>query len=458
MSNRRPFSHAVPHATLVAASLLAVASSVRAQDWPSWRGADDSGVSRDANLPATWSDTENIAWQTTLRGLGVSTPVVSGNRVFVTSQEGEAAERQGNHPTLVRGDDATGARERGLGGQATGARGGADEQLRFVVTALDRDTGARVWEYAFNSEGVVPEVHEKHNLASPSPVTDGQRVYAWFGTGQLVALDMNGKPVWRRHLGEEYAPVSIVWGPGSSPTLHEDSLLLLCYHGRTAYLLSVNAVTGETRWKYDHAPGVTSYSTPVVADGPAGPEIIVNSSVGVAGHSPATGERLWFYPEENSFPIPAAVPAGDGVVYLNRGYRSSPYMAIRLGGRGDITNTHVLWRQPTSGPYVPSVIQYDGLVYMATDQGIVSAVDAKTGERVWQQRIPGVYMASPVAGDGKIYFVGETGDTLVLQAGRTPKVLATNTLTGRFGASPAIAGGRLFLRADDRIVAIGNSR
>jgi outer membrane protein assembly factor BamB len=142
-------------------------------------------------------------------------------------------------------------------------------------------------------------------------------------------------------------------------------------------------------------------------------------------------------------------------VYLNRGYRSSPYMAIKLGGRGDISSTNVMWRQPTSGPYVPSIIHYDGLIYMATDEGIVSAVDAATGQRVWRERIPGVYMASPVAGDGKVYFVGETGDTLVLQAGRQLKILAKNKLTGRFVASPAIAGGRIFLRADDRIVAVG---
>jgi outer membrane protein assembly factor BamB len=131
-------------------------------------------------------------------------------------------------------------------------------------------------------------------------------------------------------------------------------------------------------------------------------------------------------------------------------------MAIKLGGRGDIAKTHVVWRQPSGGPYVPSIIHYDGLIYMATDEGIVSAVDAATGARVWRERIPGVYMASPVAGDGKIYFAGETGETLVLEAGRQLKILARNKLTGRFGGSPAIAAGRIFLRADDRVVAIGS--
>jgi hypothetical protein len=286
-------------------------------------------------------------------------------------------------------------------------------------------------------------------------IFDGQRIYAWFGTGQIVALDMSGKMVWQRNLAREYAPVTIIWGPGSSPALYGDTLFLLNYHGQSAYLLSVDAKTGTTKWKVDGTPGVTSYSTPVLVKGPKGPELIVNSSEGVAGHNPDTGERLWHFTEANSFPIPAAVPHGE-IVYLNHGHRSSPYMAIKLGGRGEIANTHVVWRQPTGGPYVPSIIHYDGLIYMATDQGIVSAADAATGQRVWQGRIPGVYMASPVAGDGKIYFAGETGETLVLEAGRQLKILARNTLTGRFGGSPAIAAGRIFLRADDRLVAIGS--
>jgi outer membrane protein assembly factor BamB len=325
----------------------------------------------------------------------------------------------------------------------------------FIVTALDRDTGKKVWEHAVAAEGELPELHEKHNLASPSPVTDGQRVYAWFGTGQILALDLGGKVVWQRHLAREVAPVTILWGPGSSPTVYGDTLYLLNYHGESAYLLAADARTGKTKWKVDGPAGVTSYSTPVLVKGPNGPELIVNSSVGVAGHDPTTGKQLWNYEEANSFPIPAAVPHGQ-TVYLNRGYRSSPFMAIKLGGRGDIAKTHVAWRQPSAGPYVPSIIHYEGLIYMATDQGIVSAYDANTGDRVWQERLPGVYMASPVAGDGKVYFVGETGETLVLEAGRQLKILARNKLTGRFGGSPAISGGRIFLRADDRLVAVGD--
>ncbi|MEQ1898697.1 MAG: PQQ-binding-like beta-propeller repeat protein [Vicinamibacterales bacterium] len=434
---------------------LATTAVLSAENWPAWRGPGDAGVSPESNLPSTWSDTENVAWRAKLRGLGVSTPIVWGTRIYVTSQEGNVAERSGRHPTLITGDDLEGSGERTLGGRTQGERPQVDDTVRFILTALDRASGKSAWVHVIDAEGELPEIHEKHNLASPSPVTDGKRVYAWYGTGQLLAVDMNGKTVWQRNLAREVAPVSIIWGPGSSPSVYGNTLYLLCYHGKSAYLMAVDSATGKTKWKVDGTPNVTSYSTPVMVQADSGPELIVNSSEGVAGHNPQTGERLWFYAEANSFPVPAPVPAKGGLVYLNRGYRSSPYMAIRAGGRGDISASHVVWRQPTSGPYVPSVVQYNGLVYMATDAGIVSAIDAATGQRVWQERIPGVYMGSPVAGDGKIYFADETGTTLVLEAGRTPKVLAKNKLRGRFGASPAIAGGRIFLRSDDELVAIG---
>ena len=441
--------------TLTALTLaLATTAVLSAENWPAWRGPGDTGVSPESNLPSTWSDTENVAWRVKLRGLGVSTPIVWGDRIFITSQEGNVAERGGSHPTLVTGAELQAVGEKTLGGRKQGERAKADDTVRFVLTALDRASGKPAWEHVVDAEGPLPELHEKHNLASPSPATDGERIYAWYGTGQLVAVDMNGKTVWQRNLAKEIAPISIIWGPGSSPAVYGKVLYLLSYHGKTAYLMAVDTATGKTKWKVDGAPGVMSYSTPVMVQAPSGPELIVNSSEGVAGHNPDTGARLWFYAEANSFPVPAPIPAG-GLIYLNRGFRSSPYMAIRPGGRGDIAATHVVWRQPTSGPYVPSLVHYNGLLYMATDAGVVSCIDAATGQRVWQERIPGVYMGSPVAGDGKIYFADETGTTLVLEAGRTLKVLAKNTLRGRFGASPAIAGGRIFLRSDDALIAIG---
>lgn len=429
-------------------ALLIAPATLAAANWPAWRGPHATGVSPEANLPERWSATENIAWQAPLRGAGVSSPVVFGGLVFVTSQEGAGVRRQGNHPSLTQGPDRAASGERTLTGVAQ------SESTRFVVAAFDRASGKRMWEHVFDADGDLQSVHDKHNLASPSPVTDGQRLYAWFGTGQIVALDMSGKVVWQRNLAKEYGPFDINWGHASSPALYKDSLILLCYHSSASYLLSVDARTGKTRWKADRGKEVISYSTPVVVDTRSGPELIVNTSEGVEAHHPDTGERLWQFAEANRFPIPVPSPH-DGTLYLTRGYRSGPYMAIKTGGRGDVSKTHVTWHVPTGAPYVPSAVHYNGLFYMAGENGVVNAVDAATGERVWQERIGGIFTASPVAGDGKVYLVSETGETVVMQAGRTPKVLSRNTVEGHFVASPAIAGGRLFLRADDRLIAVG---
>jgi outer membrane protein assembly factor BamB len=399
-------------------------------------------------LPSTWSATENLAWQAPLAGAGVSSPIVSGTRVFVTSQAGDGRRASGRHPTLtLQGDPAA-------AGELTLSRRVQRADVVFNVEAFDRAGGKRLWIHELAAEGALPPVHDKHNLSSASPVTDGERVYAWFGTGQIVALDAGGKRVWSKHLGKEYGPFAINWGHASSPALFGDSLILLCYHTPASYLLALDKRTGAVKWKIDKPRGVESYSTPIVVHGPSGPELIVNSSVGVESFDPNTGKSLWTYPEVNRFPIPVSM-VDNGMLFLSRGYRSSPYMAIRLGGRGDITRTHVAWRVPTGGPYVSSLVQYQGVIYMSTDNGILSAVDASDGERLWQERVGGTFSASPIAGDGKIYFVSEGGETIVIRAGRRFEVVARNKLDGHFVASPAAGHGRLFLRSDDRVFAVG---
>ena len=180
----------------------------------------------------------------------------------------------------------------------------------------------------------------------------------------------------------------------------------------------------------------------------------MNSSDRVDGYNARTGELLWHTGSTNRFPVPSPV-FHDGVIYMSRGYRSSPYMALRPGGRGDVSNTHVIWENTTGGPYVSSLLYDNGLVYMATDVGAVTVVDAKNGSRVWQQRIDGVFSASPVAADGKIYFLSETGHAIVVRSGRSPEVLARNDLGERQIASPAISNGQIFIRTDDHLFAIG---
>jgi len=428
--------------------LSSIPCAARPDDWPQWRGVSGNGVSTESGLPVRWSK-DDVAWKTPLTGLGVSSPIVWRDRVFVTSQIGMGELRPGSHPTLARGPEAASEKPLGKGATSTAAK-----QTIFLVEAFSRNDGRRLWEYRIPAEAPLIPVHQKHNLASPSPVTDGELVYAWYGNGQLVALSLDGKLAWQRHLGKENSPFEIEWGHGSSPTIYRDSLILLCDHIPVSYLLAVDKKTGKDKWRVDRGKGVRSYSTPAVVRGPSGDELIVNASERIDAYDPATGKHLWYTGEPNRFPIPVPT-AENGILYASRGYRSGPFMAIRLGGKGDITSTHVQWLVPTGAPYISSLVLYQGLIYMANDAGVASCFDAKTGEKVWQARTEGIFSASPVAGDGKVYLVSETGEIIVLKAGREYVVLAKNDLGERLVASPAISGGQLFLRTDGYIFCIG---
>lgn len=421
-----------------------------AADWPHWRGPNGNGVAPDATLPVRWSAAENVAWKSPMAGAGVSTPIVSGDRVYVTSQIGAGVRRPGNHPRLVQGADAAAQGERAI--EAAG--GGDPSRTTFVVEALARADGKRLWERRIDATGDLTPVHDKHNLATPSPVTDGTLVFAWFGTGQLVALDRGGAIVWQRHLAIENGAFDIQWGHGSSPVVHGDHLILLCDQPARSYLLAVDKKTGKDVWKADRGKGRSSYSTPLVISGAFGTEIVVNSTERIDAYDAKTGAHLWHAGETSRFAVPTPV-FQHGVIYASRGYRSGPYMAITPGGRGDVTKTHVAWNVATGAPYVSSLLYYEGLVYMANDVGVLTAVDAATGERVWQERVEGVFSASPVAGGGHVYFVSENGDTVVVKAARAPQIVARNALGERVVASPAISNGRMFVRTDQHVFAIG---
>ena len=428
-------------------------ASLHAADWPHWRGPGANGVAPDASLALKWSATDNVAWKTSLAGAGVSTPIVSGDRVYVTSQIGVGVRREGNHPRLVQGSDAAAQGERALGAEPGGDPGQATKTF-FIVEAFNRADGTRVWERRIEAVGTLTPVHDKHNLATPSPVSDGALVFAWFGTGQVVALDRTGAIVWQRHLAQENGAFDIQWGHGSSPVLYRDSLILLCDQPARSYLVAVDKTTGKDRWKVDRGQGRASYSTPLVVEGTFGAELIVNSTERVDAYDPRTGAFLWHVGETSRFAVPSPVHH-NGVIYASRGYRSGPYMAIKAGGRGDATS-QLLWSVPTGAPYVSSLLHYDGIVYMANDVGVLTAVDAATGTRVWQERVDGVFSASPVAGAGHVYFVSENGDTVVVKAGRTPQIVARNAIGERAVASPAISDGRIFLRTDRHVFAIGS--
>jgi outer membrane protein assembly factor BamB len=426
-------------------------SSQAAAHWPQWRGPSSRGVSTESNLPTRWSSAENLAWRTSLAGIGASSPIVWDDRVIVTSQVGSTPVAPGSHPRLARDDGSLAGREQPIGGHRSQPT--ANGPVSLVVEAFAWHDGQRLWQYRAEAVGPFSESHEKHNLATPTPITDGERIYAWFGNGLVVALDMAGRLVWQRHLGIEYSPFEARWGHGSSPVLHGDLLILLCDHQPKSYLLALDRRTGRERWLADRGSGRVSHSTPVVVAGPRGDELLVNSSERIDAYDPATGQLLWHAGSERQTPIPTAV-VHDGTIYLSRGYRNSDYLAIRPGGRGDVTATHVTWRAPTGASYVPSILYYDGLLYMTNEVGVVTCADAATGRPLWRHRLEGVFFASPVGGDGKIYMVSETGETFVLRAGREPEVLARNDLGERFLASPAIARGRVFLRSDATLFAV----
>ncbi len=420
-------------------------------DWPQWRGPGSQGISADNGVPVEWGPARNIAWQSSLAGSGVSSPIVTGGLVIITSQLGGNQAGRRSDPRLARDDSALAARENAItwveapGGRST-----------LIVEAFRLSDGSRVWEYRTEAAGEAPEVHEKHNLATPTPAADGKRIYAWFGNGQLLALDLEGRLVWQRHLGREYGTFLNQWGHGSSPTVYRDLLILLCDHRPVSYLLALDAATGTQRWKVDRGKGRVSHSTPVAVAGPRGDELIINSNQRIDAYQPSTGEPLWHAGAERQTPIPSPV-FDKGVIYLSRGYRNSDIWALRPGGRGDVTESHRLWRMPGGGSYVPSIIQYQGLVYMTNEIGVVTCASAETGKALWRERLGGIFFASPVAAGGKVYLVSETGETFVLRAGPKAEVLARNALDARFLASPAIADGRLLLRSDTTLFAIART-
>ena len=421
--------------TLTIGFLLAIFSPsiVGADDWPQWRGPYGTGISHEKGVPSQWSHEKNVVWKAPLRGGGLASPIVWGNRIFLASQIGRGPVRQ-----YRRSKESI---------TPSGS-------VRFLVQAFHRSDGRVLWEHEMEGEGRLEPAHDKNDMASPSCVTDGELVHAWFGTGQLVALDINGEVVWKRHIGTDYSAFEIRWGHASSPVLYMDLVILLCDHTPASYLLALDKRTGRERWKVDRGSGMRSYSTPLVVRAAQGDELIVNSNRRIDSYRPSTGEWLWSAGEENRVPVPKPVYQ-DEVIYTSRGYRSGPYMAIRTGGRGDVSETHVEWRVAKGAPYVSSLLYYQGLVYMAGEQGIVSCIDASNGDTVWKKRMGGVFSASPVAADGKIYLLNEEGEAIVLRAGRDPNILERNELNERCLASPAISDGQIFIRSDQHLICIG---
>ena len=438
---RRPRRNPWPALRILAVSVVALAgrpTAAAGENWPQWRGPSASGVSNETDLPIRWGHGENIAWEAPLAGQGSSSPIIWGDRIFVTSQIG------------------SGPTELDFPGDAGNLNEDAPE-VTLVIECFSRADGGLLWSHRIDAGDNLPPVHASHNFASPSCVTDGQRVIALFGTGQLLCLDLEGRIVWERNLAKEISTFRILRGHGSSPLLHEGYLYLLCDHEPGAYLLALDKRTGQTLWKSDRGADLVSYSTPVIvrSSGPA--ELLINSNRRMDAYDPRTGRNLWFVTGDCIAPAPTPI-AVNGIIYASRGYSSGPYMAIRPGGDGDVTGSHLLWRVPTGAPYVSSLLHYRDLLYMATELGVVRCVEPGSGKTVWSRRVGGTFTASPVAAEGRIYFLDESGECFVFAAGREATLLARNSLDDLCRASPAISQGRIFIRARERLYGIGPPR
>ena len=424
-----------PGLTFIVLVTLASAG-VSTQDWPAWRGTSADGVASVSTSPLRWTATSGVAWKTALPGHGTSSPVVVADRIFLTAQIGagpvdqRGAQFPGTHPAAVETAE--------------------DGDVTFIVLALGLADGQLLWDHRFAAEPQLPAVHRNHNLATPSVATDGERLFAWFGTGQLVALDTNGGLLWERHLGRDYGAFDVMWGHGSSPVVYRDLLILLFDHPSGGHLVALDTDTGHERWAVDRGTGLRSYSTPVVVSHDGRDELIINTSLRVEGWDPDAGTLRW----HAGFPVELAIGVPvhhDVVLFTNRGYSSSPYLALAVGGLGDVSETHIRWRHPTRAPYISSLLFHDDLVYMATENGILTVTEAETGALVWRDRLGGVFTASPIVANDRLYFLGESGETVVLEPGRHPRVVSRNPLHERTLASPAVVEGRILIRTDQHL-------
>lgn len=396
--------------------LLLALPLLTAADWPAWRGPSGDGVAPDKKLPENWSGTENVRWKAPLPGVGVSTPAVVGGRVFVTASDGRKNER-------------------------------------LHVIGLDASTGKELWRTRFFGSAIPESEYTPGGMAAPSPACDGRRVYALFGTGDLVALDLDGKPVWVRSLGDEYGPFRNRWGMSSSPLLVDDTVVVQVDQWGGSYLLAVDVKTGKNRWRTPRDAAV-NWTSPVLATVKGKPQIIASGTHLVKGYDAATGKELWTVKGMQQQCIPTPIVSG-GFAYAVSG-RKGNSLKIRLdGAAGDVTDTHVVWKKSRGSPFTPSGVVYEGRYYLVDDDGLGTCLDAKSGETIWQERMGGHYRASLTAGDGKVFFTSLEGDVTVVKASEDFEMLSKNKLGEAIHASPAFAGGKIYLRGEKHLYCIG---
>ncbi len=421
---------------LLAAALLLYARAGQAEDWPAWRGPRGDGTSRDGHVSQSWSAESGIAWKAALPEWGTSTPAIWGDTVFVTAQQ--------------------------------------DEDL--LLLSLDRRDGRLQWTQKVG-QAATPrsgpkrgrqKFHQLHNLASPSPTTNGELVVAHFGNGDLAVYDFEGKLSWRRNLQEEYGTYTIWWGHANSPVLYRDLVISACMQDSLSdvgdklapsYLVAHELATGRERWKIARmtgAPGeqADAYTTPLLVELGTRTQLLVMGGNQLDAYDPATGKQLWSIGELVGGRTVTGPTYGDGMVFVTRGMRG-PLLAFKLDDSTAPTADSLAWKFDQGTPDTPCPVLCNGLLFTVADDGIARSFDAKSGKLHWKERLGGDYKASPVAAGGRVYFLNTSGACTVVAASATFEKLATNSLADATLASPAVADGQLFIRGRQALYCIG---
>ena len=423
------------------------AKSPAADNWAQFRGPGASGVSANTGLPETWSAEQGVAWKTPIPGRGWSSPIVWGDRIFVTT-----AIREGGEPEEAK---------KGL--YFGGNRPAPEDSHRFLVYCLDFDTGRIVWEREVH-RGVPRHGHHlKNSLASETPVTDGERVYAYIGNVGLFCFDFEGNLLWSKRW--ESMPTRFGWGTAASPVLHGEHIYLVNDNEEASFLVALDKKTGEQIWRVERDEK-SNWATPFIWENEMRTEIVTPGTGKTRGYG-LDGKLLWEFGGMSSHVIPTPF-AGPGLLYVTSGYINTdvrPLFAIRPGASGDITlqenqnsNEFIVWRQKEAGPYNPSPILYGDYIFVLYDRGMIACYNARTGEEVYAKRRIAprarAFTSSPWAYGGKLFCLSEAGDTYVIQAGPEFKLLGTNSLDELCMATPAIVRDSLILRTESQILRI----
>ena len=399
-----------------------------AGNWPQWRGPTLDGISPEKALPVSWDRQKNITWELPLPSFSGSTPIVWGDSIFLN---------------LADGTD-------------------------LYLWCVDREKGILQWKQHLGQGNVKMR---KQNMSSPSPVTDGRSVYVMTGTGILKGFTLDGELLWTRDIQKDYGNFGLNHGYASSPLLHQGDLFIQVLHGMKtddpSYILRVDGKTGKTVWKVERPTAAIrespdSYTTPTLAGTARGLELVITGGDCATGHDLASGRELWrangFNPSNNPyFRVVASPVVADGLIYVPT--RVKPLLAIRPGGRGDVSQTHRVWSFE-NGPDVPTPVSDGTFFYSVSDKGVMWCLDAKSGKEIWggQRLKPGIYSSSPVLADDKIYVSNEDGLTTVVKAGPRFQILAENPLNDYCLSSPAISDGQIFIRTAERLFCIGQRR